>query len=135
MIKYIVRKKKVIGTSGYKYYAQIAPVTAMTLDEVTEKISSDSTFTEHDVVAALAALKMQIVRAVRSGSCVRLGFLGSFRPTISALGSDTKEGVTAKLIKKVNVRFTKGRRMRSALARNMVTFGLHTESKSAAEKA
>lgn len=70
-----------------------------------------------DVKAVLDALQYEVIDALESGNSVRLGDLGSFRLTIKADGMATaaeakKQG--AKLIKQVNVQFTKSTAIRDA---------------------
>ena len=62
-------------------------------------------------------MQYEVIDALENGNSVRLGDLGSFRLTIKADGTATaaeakKQGV--KLIKQVNVQFTKSTAMRDA---------------------
>ncbi|MCI7645820.1 MAG: hypothetical protein MSS47_05845, partial [Bacteroidales bacterium] len=60
------------------------------------------------------------------GHSVRLGDLGSFRPTLSAYTFDSPEEVTAAGIKHVRTRFTPGTRLVAAMRTGVgsgLTFG------------
>jgi len=115
-ITYIAKAKKSPRTGTVKYYAQIAPITApLTLDDVTERIAAECTVTEHDVKAVISALQEQVLLALRAGQSVRLGDLGSFRPTLTSTAADTAEAVTADNITAVRVHFTKSARLAANL--------------------
>ena len=115
MITLVAREKKNMRTQEVKWYAQISRVKPVTLDEISERIASNCTVTEHDIKAVLSALQEQVVFCMKEGQSVRLGDLGSFRPTVSSSGFATKDKVSADGVTKINVRFTKGSRLRSLL--------------------
>ncbi|MDY4030279.1 MAG: DNA-binding protein, partial [Alloprevotella sp.] len=77
--------------------------------------SKTCTVTEHDVKAVLSALQEQVIYSLSDGHSVRLGDLGSFRPTLSVYTFDTPEEVTAAGIKHVRTRFTPGTRLVAAM--------------------
>ena len=117
MIKYVIQEKKNPLTGEVKYYPQIAPATPMTINQIIKRVEKRSTVSSADVKAVLDALQYEVIDALESGNTVRLGDLGSFRLTIKADGMATaaeakKQG--AKLIKQVNVQFTKSTAMRDA---------------------
>lgn len=117
MIKYVIQEKKNPLNGEVKYYPQIAPATPMTVDQIIKRVEKRSTVSSADVKAVLDALQYEVIDALESGNTVRLGDLGSFRLTIKADGMATaaeakKQG--AKLIKQVNVQFTKSTAMRDA---------------------
>ncbi|RRD62799.1 HU family DNA-binding protein [Tannerella forsythia] len=117
MIKYVIQEKKNPLNGEVKYYPQIAPATPMTINQIIKRVEKRSTVSSADVKAVLDALQYEVIDALESGNSVRLGDLGSFRLTIKADGMATaaeakKQG--AKLIKQVNVQFTKSTAMRDA---------------------
>lgn len=103
---------KVRGLKNFKldkkqYYPQVAPTTPIGLNDVAEQIEKQSTVSLADIKGVLDALQEVVLEAMADGYSVRLGDLGSFRPTISALKSREKqEDVSADDIKAVRVRFT-----------------------------
>lgn len=111
MINYIAQAKKNPQTKTLSYYAQIAPVTPLKLDDIVRRIEKTSTVSSSDIKAVLDALQHEVIEALRAGNSVRLGDLGSFRATLSSSGVETPENVSASLIKSVRVRFTPGAKM------------------------
>lgn len=118
MIKYVIQaKKNPLKKNEVKYYPQAAPTTPVTLAQIVKRIEKRSTVSSADVKAVLDALQYEVIDALENGNTVRLGDIGSFRLTIKAEGAATAiEAKTkgAKLIKKVNVQFTKSTAMRDS---------------------
>ena len=92
MIKYIARQKKDPIKGVSKFYAQVAPIDAVSLNEIGARISESCTVTLHDVKAVLSSLQTQIVYALRDGTegAEALGALGAvllpgFPPAIGDL--------------------------------------------------
>lgn len=108
-----------------KYYPQMAPTTPMSLAQIVKRVEKRSTASSADVKAVLDALQYEIMEALENGNTVRLGDLGSFRLTMKAQGAATvaeakKKG--ARLIKQVNVQFTKSTTMRDTLDARLLDF-------------
>ena len=118
MIHYYPQKRKNIRTQTFAYYPQIAPVRPMMLEDIAEAITEVCTVTRHDIKAVLSALQDQVIKAMQNGNSIRLGDLGSFRPTLSSKGSATSEQVTSHNIKRVHCRFTPGSLMYTRLSRS-----------------
>lgn len=87
----------------------------MNLNDIANRISKTCTVTEHDVKAVLSALREQIVYSLSDGHSVRLGDLGSFRPTLCSMSHATPEEVSASSVKHVRTLFTPGSRLVAAL--------------------
>lgn len=115
MMNYRVVAKKNPVTKEVKYYAQLAPVTPIGLDNLAETISKQCTVTIHDVKAVISALEEHILRIVTDGKSVRLGDLGSFHPTLCSTGVDVPDELTADKIHRVRVRFRCSAGMRNGL--------------------
>ena len=108
-----------------KTYAQIAPVDYVDIDDVTKYLVDLSSLSEGEVASVLVLLQKYIIDVLASGRSVRLGDLGSFRPTISSSGVEAgEEFVPESLIKKVNVRFTQSGKMLQMLDKRNVKFRL-----------
>lgn len=116
MLKYNLVSRKNPRTQAPIFYAQIAPVTPIDVTSLSEAISRQCTVTIHDVRAVLSALDEHIASALLQGQSVRLGSLGSFRPTLSSTAKATAKEFKTSDIKGVNVRFTKGSSMRYKLS-------------------
>ena len=118
MIPVIVVSKKKPGTDEKKFYMQVAPTVPITLEQVARNISGRCTVTETDCLAVLNALQTEIITAMLSGNSVRLGQVGSFRPTVSSTGEMAAKDVTVGSVRCVRTRFTPGSRLRAALRLN-----------------
>lgn len=112
MLKFNVVPRKNPIDKSIKYYAQLAPVTPVNLAKIAQLIEKRCSVSSSDVKAVLDALEFEIISALQDGKSVRLGDLGSFRPTISSKGTDTPEDFTADLIHRVNVRFYPSKTMK-----------------------
>ena len=106
MIQYIVRPKKNPRTGALKYYIQISPATPIYRKQIIEEIEKTCTLTSSDIKACLDALETSILQHLAAGQAVRLGDLGSFRPTISSLGTTEPDKANSMLIRRVRCRFT-----------------------------
>ena len=115
MIPYIVKSMKKPGTDEKKFYIQVAPTVPLTLEQIAKHISSRCTVTETDCLAVLNELETEVITAARNGNSVRLGKLGSFRPTISSRGVEAAAEAKVSLVKAVRCRFNPGSRLRAAL--------------------
>lgn len=122
MIQFVARSKKNAHTQETKFYAQMAPTIPMTLKEVTEQIERECTVSTPDILAVLNALEHTIIQALRNGHAIRLGDLGSFRPTLHSSGALTPEEVNASLIKRVRCRFTPSATILHNLSLSTVNF-------------
>ena len=108
-----------------KTYAQMAPVDYVDIDDVTKYLVDLSSLSEGEVASVLVLLQKYIIDVLASGRSIRLGDLGSFRPTLTSYGVEAgEEFVPEALIKKVNVRFTQSGKMLQMLDKRNVKFRL-----------
>ena len=122
MIQYVVRSKKSPRTGTYKYYVEVGPATPVMRKQIIEEIEKTCTLTASDIKACLDALETSIIQHLTAGQTVRLGDLGSFRPTLNAYTYDNRDEVNAAGIKRVRVRFTPSGEMVRQLAVQNVGF-------------
>lgn len=122
MITYKVVSRKNMLTNAVKHYPVIAPITPMNLDQIAELISRTCTVSSTDIKAVIDALQVHILDALKAGMSVRLGDLGSFRPTLATTGADTADAVSADNIKYVRCRFTPAGYVVRHLARKDLQF-------------
>ncbi len=131
MIKYVIQgKRNPLDRSQMKYYAQMASTTPVTLDQIIKRIEKRSTVSSADVKAVLDALQYEVIDALESGNSVRLGDLGSFRLTLQSDGVASQEEAKklgARLIRQVNVQFSKSASMRDALVLDRLSFSAGDE--------
>jgi len=94
-------------TSEVKYYpAVVLSKEPVKLEALIEKIVEATGVTRPDVKSVIAALEQNVIEALRDSRSVRLGDLGSFRPTITGKGKTTAKEVSADCITSVHVHFT-----------------------------
>ena len=124
-IKYVLKLKKDPMKGTLKTYAQIAPVDYVDIDDVTKYLVDLSSLSEGEVASVLILLQKYVIDVLASGRSVRMGDLGSFRPTIASSGVEAGEEFEPEtLIKSVRVRFTPSGKMRQMLDPRNVKFRL-----------
>lgn len=107
MIQYKISSVKSPKTGLKVYFPTIVQNGALSLNDVTNRISKRSTMHTADIKAVLSALEGVVGDALTSGHTVRLGDLGSFRLTCAATGGeDDATKVTANHVSRLRVRFT-----------------------------
>ena len=125
-IKYRIVERQNALTKTLQYYAQVEPVEPLTLQDIVEGIEKTSTVSSADIKAVLDALQFEVIRALKGGQSVRLGDLGSFRPTLTSRSALSAEAFTRDNLKGVRVQFTPSGRMRTELALDRVSVRLVT---------
>ncbi len=118
MISYVIRGRRNSQQTEKKYYPAVAPVIPMTLRDVTEQIERQCTVSAPDIKAVLNALEYVVISALKSGLSVRLGDLGSFRPTFHCKHESGKTApgeVDASMIERVRCRYTQSAAISRAL--------------------
>ena len=129
MIHYKVQEKKSPRTGTSKYYVQIAPTVPVTRSAIISQIEKITSLSSSDVKACLDALEYCITEAMKEGKSVRLGDLGSFRPTLSSFGTTERNKANSTLIRFVRVRFTMSGQMGLDLQPERLEFALHKNVK------
>ena len=122
MIQFIIRSLKNPHTGELKLYPQIAPTTPVLRHELINEIEKSTVLASADIKACLDALEQKIVDHLVQGQTVRLGDLGSFRPTLTADGTADLEKCNASLIKRVRCRFTPSGSMSLKMSSRAVNF-------------
>ena len=102
-IKPALRKNPQNKDAAAKYYAQVVLAPEMALKQIVEQIADRCTLTGSDIKAVLDALMTVIKRNLANGSPVRLGDLGSFRPSVSGKGLEDASKCGANSVKKARV--------------------------------
>ena len=122
VMKYNVIKRRNPMDASVKYFGIPVLSGTLTLDDVARNIERSSTVSTADVKAALDALEREVLDALRHGMSVRLGDLGSFRPTFRTKGAETPEEFDASMIEQVHVGFTSSKRMKEELSIGNLSF-------------
>ena len=121
-MEYVIRPKRVPATNKIRYYMLVAPVKPVELADIAARIERTSTVSSADIKAVLDALQYEVREQIKAGHSVRLGDLGSFRPTIACRGMDKAEDLTVRNIKKVRVKFTPSATLEKELSPAFVSF-------------
>jgi predicted histone-like DNA-binding protein len=80
------------------YFPRVKASGEITLREIAQDISNQSTLSPIDIIAVLEALLLVIPRHISEGKIVRLGEFGSFHLSIKAEGSEDLADVSASKI-------------------------------------
>ena len=121
-MEYVIRPKRVPATNKIRYYMLVAPVKPVELGDIAARIERTSTVSSADIKAVLDALQYEVREQIKAGHSVRLGDLGSFRPTIACRGMDKAEDLTVRNIKRVRVQFTPSATLEKELSPAFVSF-------------
>ena len=111
----VARSSFVNKDAPKKWYPMLKSTGMLKEKEVARLLADETTLNPKEAEMAVAQLMKVATTALLNGNTVQLGELGSFRLTASTAGADTREGVTAANIKKVNVRFTESEDLKNAL--------------------
>lgn len=103
-IIYDKQAKKNPITKKVKYYPVVKRQKQVSSREVAKLLADETTLNPMEAEFVLEQLAKVLLRIIGSGNTVRLGSWISFYATINAGGSDTLEGCTASLIKRVALR-------------------------------
>lgn len=115
MIHYKIAKRKNPKTKTVSYHpASISP-RPVGLKELSERISDRCTATSADVKAVLDALEKEMIEVFKAGDSLRLGDVGTFRPSLRSAGAEQEDKVTAQLIKSVHIVYTPSLRIKHYL--------------------
>lgn len=115
MIRYKIAKRKSPRNNAVKFHPTIVPPAAINKEKLIERIEKKCTLASSDIKAVVDALEVELIDALREGNAIRLGDLGSFRPTLRSSGAETEDKVSAQLIKKVHVVFVPSLRVKRSL--------------------
>lgn len=106
----------VTGGGEKKFYASPVLDGEMSLPEMTKAIEKICTVSGADILAVLYALVDVSIDNLSNGTIVRLGDLGSLRPSLSSEGRATADEVNANVVKGASVLFTPGTRIKQMLS-------------------
>ena len=98
-----------------KWYASAQASGEADINDLAEEIAHATSLTEGDVMNAIRSLENRIIYHLERGHIVRLEVLGDFRATISSEGVDAEDDFNESKIRKVNVRYSPGDRILSAM--------------------
>lgn len=105
LIKPVQRVNPLKPKDPQRWY--VTQVTTAQVDEtqVAMDLADETTLNPSEAMMAIRQLRKILLRRLLGGESVKLGNWGSFSVTLSSTPSDTKEAVTARNIKSVNLNF------------------------------
>ena len=115
LVKPVQRVNPNKPTEPKKWY--VTQVTTAQVDEteVAMDIADETTLNASEAMMAIRQLRKILLRRLLGGESVKLGDWGSFSVTISSNGVATKDEVSAKQIKSVNINFQPDEAFKTAL--------------------
>lgn len=122
MIQYVIKEKKKPGTEDYKFYGQVRQTGVIGIRELCNLVAEKCTLTPADILASINALESEIINQIKQGNSVRLGDLGSFRPSLTSEGAATAEAWGVNMVKRVRAIYTPSSEMKHQLAPSRCTF-------------
>ncbi|MEG1562659.1 MAG: DNA-binding protein [Bacteroides sp.] len=105
LVKPVQRANPLKADAPKKWY--VTQVTTAQVDEtqVAMDLADETTLNSSEAMMAIRQLRKILLRRLLGGESVKLGNWGSFSITLNSLGADTKEAVTTRNIKGVNLNF------------------------------
>lgn len=105
LVKPVQRINPADKKAATKWY--VTQVTTAQVDEtqVAMDLADETTLNPSEAMMAIRQLRKILLRRLLGGESVKLGNWGSFSVTLSSIGTDTKEEVSARNIKGVNLNF------------------------------
>lgn len=84
-------------------------------NEVAMLMADETTLNPMEAAMAIRQLRKVVERLLLDGKSVKLGDWGTFNVTLNTEGADSKEILTARNVKRVNVNFQPGEKMKAAM--------------------
>lgn len=134
MINYFVIARKNPQTKAVKYYASARRGQQVPLSQICEQIAEESSLTTADVKACIDRLMRHVKLQLIGGNSVKLGELGTFRPTLESEGTDSVKAFKAENVKKIRVRFVPSSALKQALRVTNTDVSFHDMTKETVEQ-
>lgn len=103
-------------TQPARFFGNIRANGELTVHDLANRISSQSTVSSIDTMAMMEALLQIIPEELANGRIIRLGELGSLRPFLRSESSESAEEFSSELISEVRLVFRPGRLVRNMLS-------------------
>lgn len=117
-ISYRVIQKPQPGVPGggdMKWYASTALNGETDIKQLIKRIEKISTMSGGDIQGVIYSLVDVIIDELAAGNIVRLGELGDLRVSISSMGHESEDEVSANSIRRSRINFRPGTRLREML--------------------
>lgn len=118
LLRYKTRRMKGShATSANKgmYYAQVASAGKISADDLNDLIAQDSQVERSEVAVVTDAITKQIMELVCNGHSIQVGTLGTFSVGFNAKVQPTEAEVSAKDVRKINVRLYESKYVKNEL--------------------
>ena len=102
-------------TKAKKWYAALKTVTQVKESAVARQIADETTLNRKEAEMAMAQLEKVLITNLMASRSVQLGDWGSFHLTCNSEGFETRQEVTARAVKGLNIRFKPGKALKEAL--------------------
>lgn len=104
-----------IQSAQTKYVLALPRVQAWDMESVSKLISERTTLAAGEVEFVLRVLEDVLVEALEYGAGMELGALGKVEPSLSAAAVDSKDEISLKNVRKVNLIYKPSKRIKKAL--------------------
>ena len=109
-------------TKSKKWYITVKTVTQVSESAAARQISDETTLNRKEAEMALTQFEKVLIRNLQASNSVKLGDWGSFHISCNSNAAETKEELTTKDVKGLNIRFTPGKALKEALAKANFVF-------------
>ena len=115
LIKPVQRANPQDAEAPKKWYPVQQTTKQVDETEVAMEIADETTLNPSEALMAVRQLRKIVLRNLLDSKSVRLGNWGSFYATLSTEGAPTKEALTARNVKSVNIIFQPGEELKAAM--------------------
>jgi predicted histone-like DNA-binding protein len=105
-----------------KWYCTIKTVKQISERDVARQIADETTLNAKEAEMSISLLQKVLVNSLLAGNSVQLGDWGSFYLTCNSEGKATREALTTKDVKGLNIRFLPGKALKDALGKANFVF-------------
>lgn len=114
-LKPVQRRNPLKPEEAMKWYPVQNTVKMVDESEVAELIADETTLNPMEAQMAIRQLRKIVQRLLLDGKSVKLGNWGSFNVSLNTEGSATKDELTARNVKSVNINFQPGDELKAAM--------------------
>lgn len=114
-LKPVQRRNPLKPEEAMKWYPVQNTVKMVDETEVAELIAEETTLNPMEAQMAIRQLRKIVQRLLLDGKSVKLGNWGSFNVSLNTEGAATKDELTARNVKSVNINFQAGEELKAAM--------------------
>jgi predicted histone-like DNA-binding protein len=117
-----VERANPLNKTKKKWYCTIKTVKQISERDVARQIADETTLNAKEAEMSISLLQKVLVNSLLTGNSVQLGDWGSFYLTCNSEGKETREALTTKDVKGLNIRFLPGKALKDALGKANFVF-------------